>query len=122
MNFTLYCEWNSHLTPTINIFSFLYCNLSTLTLYYKSILSEDIHTYSSWGISSAGRALRWQRRGQGFEPPMLHTYKKMNPMGSSFFDALHSTLLRMDSSSFFGQPLTGDPIGFESIRIVYIYS
>lgn len=27
------------------------------------------------GISSAGRALRWQRRGQGFEPPMLHIMK-----------------------------------------------
>jgi hypothetical protein len=24
------------------------------------------------GCSSAGRALRWQRRGQGFEPPQLH--------------------------------------------------
>ena len=25
-----------------------------------------------WGISSAGRALRWQRRGQRFDPAMLH--------------------------------------------------
>src|SRR6476620_11175640 len=25
-----------------------------------------------WGCSSAGRARRWQRRGQGFEPPQLH--------------------------------------------------
>ena len=25
-----------------------------------------------WGHSSAGRALRWQRRGQGFDPPWLH--------------------------------------------------
>ena len=25
-----------------------------------------------WGISSAGRALGSQSRGQGFEPPMLH--------------------------------------------------
>ena len=24
------------------------------------------------GHSSAGRALRWQRRGQGFDPPWLH--------------------------------------------------
>ena len=24
------------------------------------------------GVSSAGRALRWQRRGHGFEPRMLH--------------------------------------------------
>ena len=24
------------------------------------------------GHSSAGRALRWQRRGRGFEPPWLH--------------------------------------------------
>ena len=25
-----------------------------------------------WGHSSAGRALHWQCRGQGFEPPWLH--------------------------------------------------
>jgi hypothetical protein len=25
-----------------------------------------------WGCSSAGRALRWQRRGRGFEPLQLH--------------------------------------------------
>ncbi len=25
-----------------------------------------------WGCSSAGRASRWQREGQGFEPPQLH--------------------------------------------------
>jgi hypothetical protein len=25
-----------------------------------------------WGYSSAGRALRWQRRGQGFKSPYLH--------------------------------------------------
>ena len=29
----------------------------------------------SWGHSSAGRALRWQRRGQGFDPPWLHQGK-----------------------------------------------
>lgn len=27
------------------------------------------------GISSAGRALRWQRRGQRFDPAMLHYQK-----------------------------------------------
>ncbi len=27
------------------------------------------------GHSSAGRALRWQRRGQGFDPPWLHQGK-----------------------------------------------
>ena len=27
---------------------------------------------TSWGISSAGRALPWHGRGQGFEPPILH--------------------------------------------------
>ena len=26
----------------------------------------------AWGVSSAGRALRWQRRGHGFEPRKLH--------------------------------------------------
>ena len=32
----------------------------------------------SWGRSSAGRAPRWQRGGQGFEPPRLHS----NPSAS----------------------------------------
>ena len=32
-----------------------------------------------WGISSAGRALDWQSRGQGFEPPTLHQDKKRSP-------------------------------------------
>ncbi len=27
-----------------------------------------------WGLSSAGRALRWQRRGQEFDPPRLHQH------------------------------------------------
>ena len=31
-----------------------------------------IKSLLSWGISSAGRALRWQRRGQRFDPAMLH--------------------------------------------------
>ena len=35
----------------------------------KNIMLEFIE---EWGHSSAGRALRWQRRGQGFDPPWLH--------------------------------------------------
>gem|GEM_PF-5862026 len=31
----------------------------------------DIINYY-WGISSVGRVLRSHRRGQGFEPPILH--------------------------------------------------
>ena len=27
---------------------------------------------TAWGRSSAGRALDWQSRGQGFDPPRLH--------------------------------------------------
>ena len=30
------------------------------------------HLRMTWGFSSAGRALRWQRRGHGFEPRKLH--------------------------------------------------
>lgn len=30
------------------------------------------------GHSSAGRALRWQRRGQGFDPPWLHHFSLVN--------------------------------------------
>lgn len=29
------------------------------------------------GISSAGRALEWHSRGQGFDPPILHLKKKV---------------------------------------------
>lgn len=31
--------------------------------------------YLVWGISSAGRALHWQCRGQRFDPAMLHQEK-----------------------------------------------
>ena len=27
---------------------------------------------TTWGLSSAGRALRWQRRGRRFDPDSLH--------------------------------------------------
>ena len=45
-----------------------------------TILREDLQTDSyfpivfpvAWGRSSAGRALDWQSRGQGFDPPRLH--------------------------------------------------
>lgn len=30
-----------------------------------------------WGISSAGRALHWQCRGQRFDPAMLHHDEKI---------------------------------------------
>ena len=32
----------------------------------------DIIIFVAWGRSSAGRALDWQSRGQGFDPPRLH--------------------------------------------------
>ena len=32
----------------------------------------DIIFFVAWGRSSAGRALDWQSRGQGFDPPRLH--------------------------------------------------
>ena len=40
-----------------------------------------------WGCSSAGRALRWQRRGRGFEPLQLHQTLKNK---SKFVDFLFS--------------------------------
>jgi hypothetical protein len=36
---------------------------------------------SSWGISSAGRALHWQCRGKRFEPAMLHRWKPLQMQG-----------------------------------------
>jgi hypothetical protein len=38
---------------------------------------------TSWGISSAGRALPWHGRGQGFEPPILH---QIHDIGWAFCD------------------------------------
>ncbi len=49
--------------------------------YNKSELSHKSIYFSSsnlWGISSAGRALRWQRRGQRFDPAMLHHHYEKN--------------------------------------------
>ncbi len=37
-----------------------------------------------WGISSAGRALGSQSRGQGFDPPILHQKKKDTQSGVFF--------------------------------------
>ena len=45
-----------------------------------------------WGISSAGRALGSQSRGQGFEPPMLHQNKeKIYPMKKPDFIGFFAT-------------------------------
>ena len=45
--------------------------------FFKLLLAIDpMFPYSisrtAWGRSSAGRALDWQSRGQGFDPPRLH--------------------------------------------------
>lgn len=42
---------------------------------------------TSWGCSSAGRALDWQSRGQGFKSPQLH---QKNQKGSGTSGALFS--------------------------------
>jgi hypothetical protein len=36
------------------------------------------YTSKSWGCSSAGRALEWHSRGQGFDPPQLHHYHRIS--------------------------------------------
>ncbi len=49
-----------------------------------------------WGISSAGRALEWHSRGQGFDPPILHDRKMPNPLISmdwAFFNAFSRFLV-----------------------------
>ena len=38
-----------------------------------------------WGISSAGRALHWQCRGQRFDPAMLHQSKNPVAKAAGFF-------------------------------------
>ena len=56
----------------------------------------------TWGISSAGRALRWQRRGHRFDPVMLH-----HPCVTFLFRIASSSLqafryfCAVDSTAFF---------------------
>ena len=47
----------------------------------------DIIIFVAWGRSSAGRALDWQSRGQGFDPPRLHPriFKNQKFASGSFF-------------------------------------
>ena len=46
----------------------------------------DIIIFVAWGRSSAGRALDWQSRGQGFDPPRLHPrIFKNQKFASGFF-------------------------------------
>ena len=46
------------------------------------------HGMESWGYSSAGRALQWHCKGQGFEPPYLHHFSDGVPfVFSSYFVA-----------------------------------
>ena len=55
-----------------------------------SLASPKIFPYSissSRGRSSAGRALDWQSRGQGFDPPRLH---HVNPKGHRIAGGLFS--------------------------------
>ena len=39
-------------------------------------LKSEIQFCDKWGLSSAGRAPRWQRGGQGFDSPRLHQSSK----------------------------------------------
>ncbi len=50
-------------------------------------LFSYINERTAWGRSSAGRALDWQSRGQGFDPPRLHPrmLKSRKYSSGSFF-------------------------------------
>ena len=37
-----------------------------------ALLTTAVQWAARWGLSSAGRALHWQCRGQGFDSPRLH--------------------------------------------------
>ena len=52
---------------------------------YCSERTKQVQNELTWGISSAGRALDWQSRGQRFDPAILHQEKPWNHMVSRFF-------------------------------------
>lgn len=39
-----------------------------------ALLTKAAQRAARWGLSSAGRALHWQCRGQGFDSPRLHHF------------------------------------------------
>jgi hypothetical protein len=43
-----------------------------LSVTFLTLPSPTLKLRFSWGCSSAGRALAWHARGQGFDPPQLH--------------------------------------------------
>lgn len=45
---------------------------------------NSLFFHQIWGVSSVGRALGWQPRGQGFEPPTLHQIP-IQPLHKGFF-------------------------------------
>ncbi len=54
-------------------------------LTFSSVNSRKSSTFAlrflkNWGCSSAGRALEWHSRGQGFDPPQLHQNTKTHQM------------------------------------------
>jgi hypothetical protein len=48
------------------------------------------HGFTLWGCSSDGRALRWQRRGRGFEPLQLHHIYEKTVEIFDFLFAFHT--------------------------------
>ena len=77
-------------------------------LLYKALTLSSISRIMNcaWGRSSAGRALEWHSRGQGFDPPRLHHETYMQGLTdaslgeASFFVAIIKKLF-MRMNSFF---------------------
>ena len=59
------------LCPAKTVFRDIFCNGSP-----RDSLERMRDLYLHRGLSSAGRALAWHARGQGFDPPRLHHFPK----------------------------------------------
>ena len=49
-----------------------------------ALLTKAAQRAARWGLSSAGRALHWQCRGQGFDSPRLHQYSENRRFAGSY--------------------------------------
>ena len=59
----------------------------------KTVMS---YNWVTWARSSAGRALRWHRRGQGFDPPRVHFFVGISDLKSGLSDCWLDVLFQVN--------------------------